>query len=246
MSYILLGLMVQVLHAGNPLSGNEIANETIVVEARRNMVIYVEEPVIDNSSEIISSSFDKDSIAGYINSHAMLGTVKNEFGTYEPVAMHTDRIEVYSSETVKYAYDECNYKRDALACAVKNDHYLVRTNININDREVVVRMTLYNSRALIVNSSSHSSREIVKWIKQQAVSSTTSKGQTGIQTRLQDRNCYGVTCDKQPSDQLINLTTTSIDKPKEEEPLRFAMPPKLIDKNIHQASIGLFMGVKLD
>ena len=223
-----------------------VANETIIVESRRNMVIYVEEPVIDNSSENISSSFDRASIAGYINAHAMLGTVKNKFGTYEPVAMHTERIEVYSSETIKYAYDECNYKRDALACAVKNDHYLVRTNININDREVVVRMTLYDSRALIINSSSHSSREIVKWIKQQAVSSTSSKGQAGIQTRLQDNDCFGVICDNQTSDQIINLTTTSIDKPKEEKPLRFAMPPKLIDKNIHQSSIGLFMGVKLD
>jgi len=55
-----------------------------------------------------------------------------------------------------------------------------------------------------------------------------------------------VICDNQTSDQIINLTTTSIDKPKEEKPLRFAMPPKLIDKNIHQSSIGLFMGVKLD
>jgi len=247
MRYILLGLLIQNLHAGGyPVSGNDIANETIVVEARRNMVIYVEEPIIDNSSKKINANFNDDSIVGYVNSHARLGVVKNKVGTYEPVTMHTERIEVYSLETIKYAYDECDYRRDSLACAVHNDHYLVRTNISINDREIVVRMTLYNSDALIVNTASHTSREVVKWIKQQAMSTTSSTSPTGRQTITENNNCSGTTCDKRAVDQTLNSTTTSVDKPKEEVPLRFAMPPKLIDKNIHQASLGLFIGVKLN
>ena len=232
------------LYAGEPNIDHDV-DATIIVESRKNMVIYVEEPTIDNVSEKISDSINDDSIVGYINSHARLGKVKTAMGIYEPVTMHTDKIEVYDSTTIKYAYEDCNYKRDAIRCAVQNDHYVVRTNISINDHEIVVRMTLYDSSALIVNTSSNSSREIVRWIKQQEVNSSTVTMPSNISTR--QRNCSGGVCSSTPSNRMIaGPTVTSTNKPKEEAPIRFGIPPRLIDKNIHQASIGLFAGVKLD
>ena len=159
--------------------------------------------------------------------------------------MHTDRVEVYDAATIEYAYDDCNYKRDAIKCAVQNNHYVVRTNISINDHEIVVRMTLYDSSALIVNTSSNSSREIVTWIKQQEVNTSTQSATTLGQ--IGNSNCVGNSCNtlslNQPVAETIVLDTN---KPKEGLPIRFAIPPRLIDKNIHQASIGLFAGVKLD
>ena len=115
------------LYAGEPNS-EYVADETIIVEARRNMVIYVDAPTITNSSKKIRSDFNSDSIIGFINSYAHMGKVKNSRGIYEPVTMHTDKIEVYDSRTIKYAYSDCNYKRDALECGNQNDHYTVMTN----------------------------------------------------------------------------------------------------------------------
>ena len=242
---ILLCLMIQ---PGNALAGDpadEKVGATIVVEARRNMVVYVEKPTIDNVSEKISDSINDASIVGYVNSHARLGKVKNAMGIYEPVMMHTERVEVYDSSTINYAYEDCNYQRDAIKCAVQNDHYVVRTNISINDHEIVVRMTLYDSNALIVNTSSNSSREIVKWIKQQEINSVTQTSPAAVSS-IQG-NCTGGVCNStslsQPN---AGSTITSVSKPKEELPIRFSIPPRLIDKNIHQASIGLFAGVKLN
>ena len=94
--------------------------------------------------------------------------------------MHTDTVEVYDSKTIEYVYSDCNYKRDAIACGIQNDNYSVRTNISINDREIVVRMTLYDSNALIVSTSSRTSREIVEWIRQQEVNVTTSTQPQGL------------------------------------------------------------------
>tara|TARA_R110001592_G_scaffold73536_1_gene224325 strand:- start:1943 stop:2680 length:738 start_codon:yes stop_codon:yes gene_type:complete len=242
---ILIGLVIQTAYADElDLLNDKNVGETIIVEARRNMVIYVEDPIIDNVSKKISNDINDASIAGYVNSHSRLGKVKNQRGAYEPVTMHTERIEVYDANTINYAYEDCNYKKDALACAVKNDHYLVRTNISINDHEVVVRMTLYDSSALIVNTSSNGSKEVVRWIKQQEVNTaTTTPAPATVQPS--NTNCIGVNCIPLSANQQLD-STTNIDKPKEDLPLRFSIPPRLIDKNLHQASIGLFMGVKLD
>ena len=246
MWYALVGLIVQNLYAGVPTPNEVKVDETIIVEARRNMVVYVDEPTIMNSSEKISSEFNTDSIIGYVNSHARLGKVKNSRGTYEPVTMHTDRVEVYNIDTIEYAYSDCNYKRDPMTCSIQNDHYLVKTNISINDQEIIVRMTLFDSNALIVNSSSYSSREIVKWIKQQEETTAVVTNPRGSQTVSGGNNCSGNSCSAISRTQQLSSTTTTTSKPKEELPLRFSIPPKLLDKNLHQASIGLFAGVKLD
>ena len=245
MWYALIGLILQNLYA-MPIPDDEIVNATIVVEARKNMVVYVETPTITNSSKNLSSDFNSDSILGYVNSHARLGKVKNDRGIYEPVTMHTEKIEVYDSRTIEYAYSDCNYKRDPLICGIQNDHYTVRTNISINDQEIVVRMTLFDSSALIVNSSSYSSREIVRWIKQQEENITTSTQPTGAQTISGGNNCNDNSCSAISRTQQLSATTKTVNRPKEELPLRFAIPPKLLEKNLHQASIGLFAGVKLD
>ncbi len=240
--FILVGLMnMAVADAPEPV----YADATIIVEARKNMVIYVEEPIIVNSSENINSNFNHDSIVGYVNSHAKLGKVKNARGSYEPVTMHTDKIEVYDKKTIKYAYPECSYKRDALWCGVQNNHYTVRTNISINDREVVVRMTLYDSSALIVSTSSRTSKEIVEWIRQQEIS-TTQNSKDASQQILSGQNCSGGSCNVMTAQQPVTDTNTITKKPKEDLPIRFSIPPKLLDQHIHQASIGLFVGIKLD
>ena len=242
LSYIFIGLL-NLASAETP----EIeADATIIVEARRNMVVYVEDPIVINNSEKISANFNSDSIVGYVNSHARLGKVKNQRGIYEPVTMHTEKIEVYDSRTISYAYSGCNYTKDALSCGIQNDHYTVRTNISVNNNEIVVRMTLYNSNALIVSSSSRNSREIVSWIRQQEINMIEQTNQQGAQQITGAQNCTGVSCNGITQTQPLASTTTVVNMPKEELPLKFAIPPELLDRHFHQASIGLFANVKLD
>ena len=238
-------ILVMLSFAGEPVDDYNV-DETIVVEARKNMVVYVEDPIVVNASEKLAEDFNSDSIVGYVNSHARFGKVKNERGTYDPVTMHTDRIEVYDSKTIEYAYSECDYGKDPIACAIQNDHYTVRTNISINDREIVVRMTLYDSSALIVSTSSRTSREIVEWIRQQEVNVTTQSQPQGVQQIAGAQNCTGNSCPTVAQTQQLTTQTTTVNIPKEEPPLRFSIPPNLLDRHLYQASIGLFTGVKLD
>ena len=242
LSYIFIGLLGTAL-ADIP---EQEADATIIVEARRNMVVYVDDPIITNTSEKISVDLNLDSIVGYVNSHAKMGKVKNERGTYEPVTMHNERVEVYDKKTIKYAYEDCNYNRDALACGVANDHYTVRTSISINDSEIVVRMTLYNSSGLIINTSARATREIVAWIKQQEINMTTQTQPQGLQQISGAQNCTGAQCSTLSQTQPVTSNTTTVSVPKESLPLRHSIPPELLDRHLHQASIGLFAGVKLD
>ena len=87
---ILLGALLTPSHAEE-----YAADATIIVESRRNMVVYVEDRIIDNKSQKLKADFNSDTIVGFVNSHARLGKVKNLRGAYEPVTMHTDKIEVY-------------------------------------------------------------------------------------------------------------------------------------------------------
>ena len=49
---ILLGLLMS-----NAMAQEPEADATIIVEARRNMVVYVEDPIIDNSSNKLTANF---------------------------------------------------------------------------------------------------------------------------------------------------------------------------------------------
>ena len=107
-------------------------------------------------------------------------------------------------------------------------------------------MTLYDANALIINTSSRTSREIVEWIRQQEVNVTTQTQPQGMQQVSGAQNCTGGSCPTVTQTQPMTSTATTINMPKEEPPLRFSIPPALLDRHLHQASIGLFTGVKLD
>ena len=81
-------------------------------------------------------------------------------------------------------------------------------------------MVLYNPEALIVNHSTATSREIVRWIKQQELIIVQRQSMMGSETMIH--------------------------KPKEELPLKWQIPPKIWDTHFYKMSIGLFTAVKLD
>ena len=136
----------------------------------------------------------------------------------DPTSMH-ETIDVYDVDTIEYAWNNCNYKRDAKKCSNQNNHLLQETYITIDDHQIVVNMILYNSKMTIINKATYTTESQVKWIKQQEIKITQQQGMMGSQT------------------------VTHI--PKEELPLKWLIPTNLMDTHIRQASIGLWSGTKI-
>ena len=215
---ILFCVLVQNLYAEDN-SANRV-NKTIVVTETKNLVVYVDKPIVVNSVNTVDPSFNSKSIVGYVNSHIRNSKVKNNIGTYENAAYAYEKIKVYDSETIDYAYSNCSYKKDALKCGYKNNNYTIKTYINIAPHQIAIKLVLYDSDALIVNQSTVTSREYVRWIKQQEVIITQRQSMSG--------------------------SSTTIHKPKEELPLKWQIPPKIWEKQFYRASINLLTSVKLD
>ena len=159
---------------------------------------------------------------------------------YEPVTMHGG-MKVYNKDTVSYVWEDCNYDRDYRECSFRNDHYYLETHVTVDENEISVSMSLYDSRLQIVGSSMRTNQKVIKWIRQQEEVINNSSGTSPIGANT---NCVGNSCNVVP----INGTTqnSTVTKKKEELPLKWEMPPKLLNKMIHQTSLGLWAGVKIN
>lgn len=168
------------------------------------------------SNELITISHEVDAPYYYSSLFARSAKVSNGRGGYETV----DKPKVYSRHTIKYAFPDCNYRRDALGCSIKNKHYYVETVATYNNDQMIFRSILYGPDGTMVNTASRTDEMIVNWIKQQEVTIVETEGRAGKQTMTH----YG----------------------KEDLPLKWEIPYKLVQHDVHQTIKGLWTGIKLD
>ena len=168
------------------------------------------------SNETITVSHEADAPFYYSSLFARSAKVSNGRGGYEPV----EKARVYGRDTVKYAFPGCNYRRDALGCSIKNGHYYVETIATYNNDQMVFRSILFSPEGTVVNTSSRTDEMIVNWIKQQEITIDEPEGRAGKQTMTH----YG----------------------KEDLPLKWEIPYRLVEHDVHQTIKGLWTGIKLD
>ena len=228
------------------LSFAEEPTESIIVEAHRDFEVYVAPPKIKNEAPEIEGVIGDYSIFGYTAIHSKQAKIKNSPVSAEPLTLNHDPFKVYNEDTIKYAWENCDYSKDAKACSYKNNHYLLETYITIDRHQIVVEMFLYDEDLQVISRGSYSSKIQIKWIKQQAIQGTTTRMNSGIPMTPESRNCSGSTCSSGPPISTgPSLTSTTINKPKEELPLKWEIPHMLLDKHVQQASLGCWLGVTL-
>ena len=217
---ILVGLMMKNGYAHEPTPGNnEKVGATIIVEAHRDLEIYVAPIKISIQSSVVEAVVSDKSVFSYTNSFWRNAKVRNKRGAWEPIIMHHN-VNVYDKDTIEYAWDDCDYIADHKKCGYKNDHMTVETFITIDDHQITVNMILFDSSMTVINQSTYTSQSKVNWIRQQEISVVQQQGMMGSQTM------------------------THI--PKEELPLKWLIPTNLMNKHIHQAALGLWLGAKID
>ena len=196
-----------------------VADKTIVVEAHKDLELYVAPVIMDIQSSAVEAVIAKKTVFSYASRYWRQAKYKNKRGIYEPVTMHTD-IKVYDEDTIEYVWEDCNYKRDPKKCSYKNNHMLLETIITVDDHQIVVNMILYSPDLTVLGTSVYTSESRIYWIKQQEIAVQQQQGMMG--------------------------SSTTVHKPKEELPLKWLVPTNALDKHIWQASALLWTGVRLN
>ena len=191
----------------------------IVVEAHSDYELYVAPTVLSIHTNKVETVISEKSVFGYASSFWRNAKVKNKRGTWEPITMHSE-VKVYDKDTIQYAWDNCDYLADSKSCAYKNNHMLLETYVTVDDHQITVNMQLFSPNMTLINQSTYTTQSKVKWIKQQEVTVVQQQGMMGSQT-------------------ITHM-------PKEELPLKWLIPTNLMNKHIHQASLMLWSGVRID
>lgn len=202
---------------------------TMIVEASSDIEFFVAPiRVYDRTSEDVNieTVIDKDAAFTYLGSYIKNIKIDNGRGGYEPAAITGHDVKVYNERTIEYAWENCNYKRDPLACSVKNSHYYLETMVTVDDNQLVVKATLYDPDAQIVISSSRTDDKIIRWIRQQEITIRQEQQQPGLLGG--------------------GGQATTIHKPKEEMPLKWEIPHTLTNKLIQQLILGTSASIRVD
>ena len=195
------------------------ADETIVVEAHKNLELYVAPITMDIRSTEVEAVINDQATFRYASTYWRNAKFKNERGVYEPITMHSN-MKVYSIDTIEYVWDNCNYKRDAKKCAYLNSHMLLETHITIDDHQIVVNMMLYGPDMTVISAATNTSQSTIRWIRQQEQTVIMQSGLMGNQT--------------------------IVHTPKEELPLKWLIPTNLMEKHVSQAAMRIFAGVRIN
>ena len=186
----------------------------IIVEDHANIEVYISSPKIKNYTEDVEGIIGEKVVYGYNSYHWKGAKVINSRGTYDPIASHSI-VKVYDKDTIKYAWDNCNYLLDAKKCANQNNHYLVETVITIDEHETHVQMMLYNPDMTLLSVSNITDRGEINYIKQQEIRMSMTSSRMDIRIM------------------------------PEQKPLKWVIPAHLLNRYVEQASKGLWLGVKI-
>ncbi len=191
----------------------------IVVEASRDYQVYIAPVQYHIYDESVEAVIPHQMILNYTSKHAKNCKVKAGYSTWHNITQHGG-MKVYDKSTIGYVWDNCNYGRDHRKCSVQNDHFFLETHVTVDENELTLSMTLFNSQLQPVNTTMTKNKKFVRWIKQQEVTVKVEESMMG--------------------------SSTTIHKPKEELPLKWEIPHSLASELVYKASLGLWLGVKID
>ena len=202
----------------------------IVIEASRDYQLYVapvEFHVYDPKIEVV---MPHNIIHIFASKHAQSSIVKElKYGTWEPISSHGG-FKVYNNETIKYAWENCDYDKDHRKCTSQNSHYLLETDITVDRNELTVSLSLYDSDMQIIASSVVSDQKIVTLIRQRSI--------TVHKRNISNQSPLGMSGGSQAEETIIH-------QPKEEMPLKFVIPHALSEKLIEKGSLSLWIRRKI-
>ena len=221
---------------GLAMSGEPIPE--IIVESHADVEIFVAPTRVINNTEI-PYQLDSTSVFGHTINDARNAKKLTQYGY---VSIDED-IYVYNPDTIKFAWENCNYSTDFRKCSHENGHYLLESYIVFDKEQVTVRLILFDENMTPVQQSVQNNTRIMKIFKRKKVSrALIPTGGTAVAPR---RQCGPTSCStirgRGGSISAYTQTTT-----EDLEPSVVIIEPRLLDRDIQQASVRLWTSVRID
>ena len=209
------------------------ADAEIVVTGSRYTEVYVAPTKIVTNGD--SVDIDTGAAFSYAHSHKHLAEYKGDYGYYSM----GDEIDVYSSETISFIYEDCKWKATPKKCSFQNSMWLLESVITIGKEHATLRLTLYDENMSVLSTVVRSNTKVVNYIERKKTSKIPVTVPGGV---ISGGNCAGPTCSRP----IATGPQTRIATEEEElPPAKITIPAKLLNKDFHQASMMLWLGVKL-
>ena len=161
---------------------------------------------------------------------------------YGYVSMDDD-ISVYNPDTIKFAWDNCNYSTNYRQCSHENGHYLLESYIVFNKEQVTVRLILFDENMKPVAQTVQNNSRVVKIFKKQKVSrAIIPMGGTAAVPR---RQCGPTSCSTIRGASGGTISAYTQTTTEDLEPSVVIIEPKLLDRDIQQASVRLWTSIRI-
>ena len=216
------------------LVGNPIPE--IVVESHQDVEVFVAPTQVINNTDI-SYQLDSTSVFGHTINDVSNAKKLTQYGY---VSMDRE-IMVYNPDTIKFSWDNCDYSTKFRECSHENGHYLLESYITFNKEQVTIRLILFDENMVPMIHSIQNNTRVVKILKRQKTTRALIPTGGGARSR---RQCGPTSCSTVQGNGTISAYTQTTTE--DLEPSVIVVEPKLLDKDIQQASVRLWTSVKID
>ena len=223
----MLPFLCGLVMAGEPL-------HEMTVEAHKEIEVYVAPTKVVNKTEI-PYQLDETSVFGHTVDDVKWIQQKGLYG-YE---ITDEPVNLYNFDTIKYTWPDCNYSIKPRECAFKNGHYILESYITFDKQQISVRLILYNEQLVPVAQSTATNTRVVKITPREKVTRQVGSAPGGVH-----RSCGPPSCSTQPI--RGSVSTYAQTKKEDLEPSVVIIEPRLLDKDIKQASMRLWTSVRID
>ena len=205
----------------------------ITVEAHKDIEVFVAPTKVLNKTDI-PYQLDETSVFGHTIDDVKWIQKKGLYG-YETI---DEAVYVYNQDTIKFSWQDCDYNIKPRECSYENGHYILESYITFDKQQAVIRLVLFDENLVPVAQATTSNSRVVKITKRERTTR-----QVGQAVNGQQRSCGPTSCSTQP---IRGASSTFAQTIKEDlEPSVVVIEPRLLDRDIKQASIRLWSSVRI-
>ena len=203
---------------------NSDAHAHIVVEDNRFEEIYFEEPRVICEGPC---SFEQDTSTVFVEANRKHRTWLKSGKV----------VGIYNDETIKFAYEDCNFKLNPHGCANENGLWVMRTTINVSPARASINIMLFDENSAMIGQGTFVRFKRTKIIERKKITQQQTPGAPGAisQCNKTDGSCATIPMQRNPQ---VSTQTEDL------EPVIIDLPPVLSARDIAQAMIYVYDSVR--
>ena len=197
---------------------------SITVTDSRYEEIYFEEPRVICT---VPCSFEQDTSSIFVEAN------RHHRTWYR----HGKIAGIYNDDTIKYAYDDCDFKKDPHGCAFENSLWIMRTSVSVDAERASINIMIFDETAAMIGQGTFTRFKKTRIIQRQKVTQSQAPGRIGSVSKCNKTDGSCATIPFQSSGQNQSQT-------EDLEPIIIDIPPTLTARDIDQVMIMAYDSIR--